>query len=61
VGLEDAQRQIALLDKFGIDLNAVTDQLEEEGVQSFAKSFTNLLDAISAKADLLRSHKRAAG
>jgi len=30
-------------------------------VQSFATSFTNLLDAISAKADLLRTHQRAAG
>jgi len=60
-GLEDAEHQITLLKDFGIDLEAVTKQLEEEGVQSFAKSFTNLLDAISAKTDLLRSHKRAVG
>jgi transaldolase len=61
VGLEEAERHVAMLKNVGIDLDAVTQQLEEEGVQSFAKSFTNLLDAIGAKADLLRNQRRAAG
>ena len=60
-GMEDAGRQIAMLKNFGIDLDAVTGKLEEDGVRSFATSFTNLLNAISAKTDLLRSNKRAVG
>ncbi len=60
-GLEDAERQITLLTSFGIDLDAVTKKLEDEGVQSFAKSFTNLLNAISAKTDMLRAGRRAVG
>ena len=60
-GLEDAERQVTLLSSFGIDLDAVTKKLEDEGVQSFAKSFTNLLNAISAKTDMLRAGRRAVG
>lgn len=60
-GLEEAEQQITMLQDLGIDLGAVTKQLEEEGVQSFAKSFTNLLIAITAKADSLRANKRAVG
>lgn len=60
-GIEDAERQISTLKSFGIDLETVTKQLEDEGVQSFAKSFTNLLNAISAKTDMLRSNRRAVG
>lgn len=60
-GLADAERQISLLNDFGVDLEAVTKRLEDEGVQSFAKSFTTLLNALSAKTKLLRSDKRAAG
>ena len=60
-GLEDAESTIANLKTFGIDIDTVTRQLEEEGVQSFAKSFTNLLNAISSKADLLRGNRRAVG
>jgi transaldolase len=60
-GLAEAEQQIALLKDIKVDLAAVTEQLEYEGVQSFAKSFTNLLNAISAKADSLRAGKRAVG
>ena len=60
-GMEDAERQITLLKSFGIDLDTVTKKLEDEGVQSFAKSFTNLLNAISAKTDMLRTNRRAVG
>ena len=60
-GLGEAEEQIAMLKTLGINLDAVTKQLEDEGVQSFAKSFTNLLDAIAAKAEILRNNKRAVG
>ena len=60
-GLEDAESKIAMLKTFGIDIQTVTKQLEDEGVQSFAKSFTDLLNAISAKSDMIRSNRRAVG
>ena len=60
-GLHEAEQQMATLKNIGIDLDAVTNKLEDDGVQSFASSFTNLLNAISAKTDLLRRHKRAVG
>jgi transaldolase len=60
-GLAEAEKQIASLKTLGIDMEAVTAQLEDEGVKSFAKSFVNLLNAIAAKADSLRSAKRAVG
>jgi hypothetical protein len=33
----------------GIDMRAVTAQLEEEGIAAFAKSFESLLDGVAAK------------
>jgi len=60
-GVEEAAQQVAMLKTFGIDIDAVTKQLEDEGVQSFAKSFTNLLNAIADKATILCACKRAAG
>ena len=33
----------------GIDMKAVTDQLEDEGIASFAKSFDALLAGVEAK------------
>jgi len=48
-----ARAQLAALPALGIDLCAVTDRLEAEGVQAFAQAFTNLLTDIEAKvADL---------
>lgn len=42
----DALAQLADL---GIDMKAVTDELEQEGVQKFADSFTDLLGAIAKR------------
>jgi transaldolase/transaldolase/glucose-6-phosphate isomerase len=47
--LKGAQRQIQRLAELGIDLDAVTDRLQEEGVAAFAKPFQALLDSIDAK------------
>lgn len=60
-GVKDAEQQITMLKTLGIDLQTITTRLEEEGVQSFAKSFSNLLNAISIKTEMLRSNKRAVG
>ncbi len=48
-GVEEAQRAIADLAKVGVDLQAVTAQLEEEGIASFAKSFDSLISGVEGK------------
>lgn len=47
--LEGAQAQVRRLAELGIDLEAVTRRLQEEGVEAFAKPFQALLDSIDAK------------
>lgn len=59
-GLDQAPAELAALANYGIDLAQVTQQLEDEGVKSFAQSFTTLLAAIDAKAKAL-APQRAAG
>ncbi|MFO1371375.1 MAG: transaldolase [Candidatus Competibacteraceae bacterium] len=47
--VEVALTQLATLPELGIDLSAVTDQLEIDGVAAFITSFENLLTAIESK------------
>jgi len=47
--VEVALAQLAALPELGIDLSAITDQLEIDGVNAFIQSFENLLAAIEAK------------
>ncbi len=47
--MEQADAQLVELAGLGIDIDAVTRQLEAEGVASFAKSYQHLLDAIGEK------------
>ncbi|TBR25245.1 transaldolase [bacterium] len=49
-GAEDARRTLDELRRRGVDLTAVTDKLEEEGVKSFAAAFDTLLKHLSEKA-----------
>jgi transaldolase / glucose-6-phosphate isomerase len=44
-----AAAQLASLKKVGVDLDAITEQLQREGVESFAKSFVDLMGALSKK------------
>ena len=48
-GLDEARQLLADLERVGVSYDDVTQTLEEEGVQKFADSFTELLDGISAK------------
>ncbi len=52
--LATAHQQLAALSKAGIDLKAVADKLEVDGVASFAKSYDDLLAAIEQKAERIR-------
>ena len=48
-GLDEARRVFEQLAEAGVDYDDVTRVLEEEGVQKFADSFSELLDGIRAK------------
>jgi transaldolase len=48
-GLAEARALLDELAKAGVDYDDVTETLEEEGVQKFADSFTELLEGIRAK------------
>ncbi len=46
---EQAFETLQRLGGIGIDLDAVTQQLEDEGVQKFAKAFNQLMNALQEK------------
>ncbi len=48
-GLEDAAGQLEALAQAGVDLDAITDQLQVEGVDAFANSFHSLMDSVENK------------
>lgn len=48
-GLEECRAQVAALEKMGISLQTVTQELEEEGVKSFAEAFDALLASLEAR------------
>jgi transaldolase len=51
--VDEARRQLAELAALGIDIKAVTDQLETEGIASFVKSFESLLAGVESKKEAL--------
>jgi transaldolase len=53
-GLEAAKQQLEQLAALGIDLEAITEKLQVDGVASFAESFRSLRRAITEKAEALR-------
>lgn len=48
-GVEDAAGQLGALAQAGVDLDAVTNQLQDDGVDAFAKSFESLMESIAGK------------
>jgi len=50
-----ASAQLARLAELGIDLAAVTQKLQDDGVASFAQSFAVLLDSVSRKREQFRA------
>lgn len=51
--IEEAEAQLAQLEDLGIDFKAITQKLQEEGLQAFAESFKTLIASIRHKQDLL--------
>lgn len=54
--VDDAAATWAALATVGVDMDDVAAVLEREGVSSFQKSFTELIDALEAKASELRAN-----
>lgn len=52
-GLADAHKQINQLSDLGISLDAITDELEQAGIQSFVEAFDRLLKSIDSKRQAL--------
>jgi transaldolase/glucose-6-phosphate isomerase len=52
-GVEEARADLDRLAKLGIDLDAITQKLQDDGVASFAKSFESLMGSIAEKRDRL--------
>lgn len=46
---DPAREELAGLAKLGIDLDAVTEQLQTGGVEKFAKSFSEMLTTVGKK------------
>ncbi len=60
-GIPAAHRTLDRLAGVGIDMAAVTHQLQIEGVQSFADSYNKLIQTTTAKAARLAAEMRGAG
>ena len=59
--IEQARLQIAQLGNLGIDLNAVTEQLQNDGVDAFSASYDKLLATLKTKReDILATANHAA-
>ncbi len=59
--LELAKSNIDTLKALDVDLDMITDHLENEGVKSFSESFDTLLNAIQKKADVIINDLQTAG
>ena len=53
--LDQAREQLVQLAKLGIDLEIITQQLQDEGVQKFADAFDGLMEAIETKRREMKS------
>ena len=51
--VDEARQQLNQLAELGIDLESITQQLQDDGVASFAKSFDSLMQGIAEKRDRL--------
>jgi transaldolase len=54
-GMDEAHALLDQLREEGIDMDAVMQKLQDDGVAAFATSFTTLLGAVEQKLDAVRS------
>jgi transaldolase len=53
--VEEAQNQLAQLADCGIDLTAITQKLQDDGVTAFIEPFAALMKSIAEKRDRLKA------
>jgi transaldolase/glucose-6-phosphate isomerase len=53
IGLDEARDQLARLADLGVDLDAITQKLQHDGVAAFAKAFESLMASIAKKREQL--------
>ncbi len=53
-GLDEAPKTLEALGEVGIDIPAVMQKLQDDGVASFAKSFENMIGSIQKKVEAMR-------
>lgn len=58
-GVEEARRQLARLKELGIDLEAITADLQKAGVELFVQAFESLLESISGKREKLLAGQKS--
>lgn len=59
VGLEESKMLFLELEKFGISINQVTEELEEEGIKAFKEAFLALLATIDERKENIRRSNQA--
>jgi transaldolase/glucose-6-phosphate isomerase len=57
-GIGEAGYQLRRLSELGIDLEAITEKLQEEGVAAFAKAFDGLMSSIASKREEMLNEER---
>ena len=55
--VEEAERQVARLAEVGVDFDAITQKLQDDGVASFAKAFEELMESIDEKKNAVKAGK----
>lgn len=53
VGLDDAHKTLERLTQLGVDIEAITQKLQDDGVEAFAESFKRILRSLSNKQEQL--------
>lgn len=53
LGLDEAERAMENLDIMGVSMDEVTQELEEQGVKSFADSYTSLLETLETRLEVV--------
>ncbi len=60
-GVEEAREILDLLPELGIDIDQVTQQLEDEGIEKFNKPYDDLMDSLEEKRAAALEHRFAHG
>ncbi len=57
-GLQKAKDQLSRLKELGIDLNAITEKLQKDGLTAFSESFDKMMKAFAEKREVLISDRK---